>query len=101
MIYAEKENEGESYTQQLSLEEAILKRYNWRFKKFKIFFKIKSDMRVTFWLQQKWQNCSKRKNCSKLIFIILMSFLQFFIDTYADLDKKTKEVDLILNLLLD
>lgn len=30
-----------------------------------------------------------------------MSFLQFFIDTYADLDKKTKEVDLILNLLLD
>ena len=101
MIYAEKENEGESYTQQLSLEEAILKRYNWRFKKFKILFKIKSDMRVTFWLQQKRQNCSKRKNCSKLIFIILMSFLQFFIDTYADLDKKTKEVDLILNLLLD
>ena len=30
-----------------------------------------------------------------------MSFLQFFIDTCADLDKKTKEVDLILNLLLD
>lgn len=30
-----------------------------------------------------------------------MSFLQFFIDTYADLNKKTKEVDLILNLLLD
>ena len=30
-----------------------------------------------------------------------MSFLQFFIDTYADLDKKTKEVDLTLNLLLD